>query len=294
MLRTVMLALIGVATFATGCATRGSAPAQSSYEWPAYGGDAMGSRYSRLAEITRENVSRLTVAWTYRTGEPLPTAQRRRSLEVTPIVVNGVMYISTPLVKVIALDPVSGIEKWKFDARVDPAVRFGDFTNRGVSSWRDRIYLATTDARLIALNASTGSPVRDFGNAGTIDLRRGLRNAPFEFPEYEVTSPPAVVNDLIIVGSAVADNNRTDAATGEVRAYDARTGALRWSWDPVPQRAGDPAYATWEGANGHRTGASNAWSVIAADPARDLVFVPTSSPSPDYFGGERLGRNDYS
>ncbi|HEY0527386.1 MAG TPA: PQQ-binding-like beta-propeller repeat protein, partial [Gemmatimonadaceae bacterium] len=122
----------------------------------------------------------------------------------------------------------------------------------------------------------------------------GLRNAPFEFAEYEVTSPPAIVGDLVIVGSGVADNNRTDAASGEVRAYEARTGALRWTWDPVPQNPSDPSYSTWQGANGHHTGAANAWSVIAADPARDLVFVPTSSASPDYFGGERLGRNDYA
>jgi quinoprotein glucose dehydrogenase len=109
-----------------------------------------------------------------------------------------------------------------------------------------------------------------------------------------VTSPPAVVGNNIIVGSAVADNNRIDGASGEVRAYDARTGVWRWTWDPVPQASTDPAYATWIGPNAHRTGAANTWSVMAADPARDLVFLPTSSPSPDYFGGERLGDNRYA
>ena len=275
------------------CAAQTSPSQPGAGDWPAYGGDALGSRFSALTDIDRSNVTRLAVAWTYHTGETIP-AGRRRSLEVTPIVLGGVMYISTPLGKVVALDPVSGTEKWKFDARVDPGVRFGDFTNRGVSAWRDRIYVATVDARLIALDAATGKPVTAFGDAGTVDLRRGLRNAPFEFAEYEVTSPPAVINDLIVVGSAVADNNRTDAATGEVRAYDALTGELRWSWDPVPQDPTDPAYPSWEGANAHRTGAANAWSVIAADPARNLVFVPTSAPSPDYYGGERLGRNDYA
>jgi quinoprotein glucose dehydrogenase len=136
--------------------------------------------------------------------------------------------------------------------------------------------------------------LRASATAATVDLRRALRNAPAEFAEYAVTSPPAVVNDVIVVGSAVADNNRPDAASGEVRAYDARTGAFRWSWDPVSQDPNDPGYRTWEGPNAHRTGAANAWSVIAADPARDMVFVPTSSASPDYFGGERLGRNDYA
>jgi quinoprotein glucose dehydrogenase len=121
-----------------------------------------------------------------------------------------------------------------------------------------------------------------------------LRNSPYYAEEYELTSPPAVVNGTIVTGSAVADNNRTNAASGEVRAYDARTGALRWSWDPVPRDSTDPAYGTWSGAMSHSSGAANAWSVIAADSARDLVFVPTGSASPDYYGGERLGDNRYA
>ena len=263
-------------------------------DWTAYGKDAMGSRHSPLAEINRENVSSLTMAWTFHTGEPLPTSSAKRSLEVTPVVVNGVMYVSTPLGKVFAVDPLTGREIWRYDAKVDASTRFGDFTNRGVSIWRDRIIAVTVDGRLMALSASTGQPVPSFGDGGTVDLRRALRNAPAEFAEYAVTSPPAVVNDVIVVGSAVADNNRTDAASGEVRAYDARTGAFRWKWDPVPQDPNDPGYRTWEGPDAHRTGAANAWSVIAADPARDMVFVPTGSASPDYFGGERPGRNDYA
>lgn len=266
----------------------------SDSDWPAYGRDALGSRYSPLNEISRDNVSRLAVAWTYHTGEPLATSDRKRSLEVTPIVVDGTMFISTPLGKVVALDPVTGAEKWKFDARVDGSTRFGDFATRGVSAWRDRIIFATVDGRLMSLDQATGKPTVGFGDAGVVDLRRGLRNSPFEFAEYEVTSPPAIINDRIVVGSAVADNNRVDAATGEVRAYDAKTGALQWSWDPVPQDPSDAAYSTWEGPNAHRTGAANAWSVMAADPARDLVYVPTGSASPDYYGGERLGRNDYA
>ncbi len=211
-IKALRIAIVILAT-PVGTQAQATSPSGDGTEWPAYGGDVLGSRFSRLTQINRENVSRLTVAWTYRTGEPLPAGGRRRSLEVTPIVVNGVMYISTPLGKVVALDPVSGVEKWKYDARVDPGIRFGDFTNRGVSAWRDRIYLATTDARLIGLDAASGALVTSFGNGGTVDLRRGLRNAPFETAEYEVTSPPAVIGDLIVIGSAVADNNRTDAAT---------------------------------------------------------------------------------
>ena len=276
------------------CLARSACAQAVDGEWRAYGHDVFGSRYSPLAEINRDNVSQLVVAWTYHTGEPLPTSDMKRSLEVTPIMVNNTLYISTPLGKLIALDPQTGSVKWRYDANVPPHSGFGDFTNRGVSFWNDRIYLATTDGRLISVDARTGAPIAEFGDHGTVDLRHGLRNAPFEFAEYEVTSPPAVVNGLLVVGSAVADNNRTDAASGEVRAYDARTGQLKWTWDPVPQNAADPAYSSWEGSEAHRTGAANAWSVIAADPDRDLVFVPTSSPSPDYYGGRRLGRNDYA
>jgi quinoprotein glucose dehydrogenase len=288
-------ASIALLLFGSACVAPTSQPVPvQDGEWRAYGFDALGSRFSPLSEINRDNVGRLAVAWTYRTGEPLPTSNRKRSLETTPIVVNGAMYLATPLGKVVALDPTTGREQWTFDARVDPNTRFGDFASRGVSHWRDRILYATVDARLFALDTATGRPIASFGDSGVVDLRRGLRNAPFEFAEYEVTSPPAIVNDILVVGSAIADNNRTDAASGEVRAFDVRTGALKWSWDPVPRSASDPAYATWEGPNAHRTGAANAWSVIAADPARDLVFVPTGSASPDYFGGERLGRNDYA
>jgi quinoprotein glucose dehydrogenase len=120
-----------------------------------------------------------------------------------------------------------------------------------------------------------------------------LRNAPGFASEYEETSPPTVVDGTVIVGSAVADNNRIDAASGEVRGYDARTGALRWTFDPVPQGASDPAYTTWIGPNAHRSGAANSWTVFAADPARKIVYIATSSPSVDYFGGERKGRNEY-
>jgi quinoprotein glucose dehydrogenase len=281
-------------TCVVGCRPATQVTPASSSDWTAYGKDAQGSRHSELTQIDSTNVASLAVAWTYHTGEPLPTADRKRSLEVTPLVADGVMYVVTPLGKVIALDPTTGTERWKYDAKVDVSTRFGDFASRGVSLWRDRVIVATTDGRLIALDRASGQPVPGFGTNGTVDLRTPLRNAPFEFAEYEVTSPPAIVNDVIVVGSAVADNNRTDAASGEVRGYAGNDGKLVWTWHPVPQDPADPAYASWQGANAHRTGAANAWSVIAADPARDLVFVPTGSASPDYFGGERLGRNDYA
>ena len=280
------------------------AHAQRPGDWPAYGNDPGGARFSPLTVITKYNVRQLAVAWTYHTGQA-PSQGRKMSFEATPIVVDGMLYFGTPAGSVIALDPESGTEQWKYDAKVDPKLRFGDHTNRGVSTWLDaraaanapckrRIIFASVDARLIELDARTGAPCAGFGTAGIVDLRFGLRNAPTETSEYEETSPPAIVNGLIVVGSAIADNTKIDQASGEVRAFDVRTGALEWTWDPVPQDVKDPAYDTWQGPNAHRTGAANTWSVIAADPARDLVFLPTSSASVDYWGGERKGDNRYA
>ena len=287
--------------------TPAAAQSNPADEWPAYGHDPQGSRLSPLTDITPANVGTLRVLWRYSTGEAGPgwETPRPTSLEATPIVVDGLLYFSTPVGRVIALDAETGAQRWVFDSKFDRRRSFGDGTSRGVSTWLDptarpgspcrrRIVVATLDARLIALDAANGRLCPGFGKGGTVDLRRGLRNRPFEVEEYEETSPPAVVNGVIVVGSAVADNNRTEAASGEVRGFDARTGQLRWTWDPVPQDPHDPAWSTWQGPRAHHTGAANAWSVIAADPARDLVVVPTGSPSVDYFGGERLGDNRYA
>lgn len=289
----------------TVASTASAQAAGTTIEWGAYGRTAGGDRFSPANQITRENVTSLAPAWTYRTGELDVKTRRPAKLEVTPLMVDGTLYISTPLGKVAALDPLTGKERWEFQADVDTNTGWGDFTNRGVSTWVDpaarissscrrRIFANTIDGRIFALDARTGAKCAGFGRNGVVDLRRGLHNAPFELAEYQLTSPPAVIKGMIVTGSSVADNNRTNAASGEVRAYDARTGALRWSWDPVPRDSADPAWSTWRGTMGHTTGAANAWSVIAADSARDLVFVPTGSPSVDYFGGERPGDNRYA
>ncbi len=252
------------------------------------------SQFSPISQIQRDNVSQLRVAWTYRTGEPvtpLPGRGKAPAFEPTPIYFDGVLYIGTPYGKVIAIDPETGKERWVFDAKINREGNYGDFANRGVSAWLDsraeegapcrrRIFFASIDARLFALDAVAGTPCAGFGDKGQVDLTAGLRRGPSYVGEYQNTSPPAVIDDLVIVGSAIADNNRLDAPSGEVRAFDARTGRLRWKWDSLPENL--------------NAGGANAWSRLTVDPERRLVFVPTGSASPDYFGGLRPGDNRFA
>ncbi|PYV07235.1 MAG: hypothetical protein DMG07_29280 [Acidobacteria bacterium] len=274
-------------------------------DWPAYGHDPGGARHSPLEQIHRGNVRRLEVAWTYHTGDRNRPARsgRNYAFEATPILVDGTLFLSTPSNRVIALDPETGHERWVYDPGVDLSRHYSEFTSRGVSTWLDprapagaacrrRIFVGTLDARLIALDAATGSCCADFGAGGQVDLFQGAGNA--SRGDNEVTSPPAIIGDLVVVGSAIGDNQRADDASGVVRAFDARTGALRWSWDPIPRRRDDPARTTWAGDSADSSGAANAWSVLSADPERGLVFVPTGSASPDFYGGERRGDNRYA
>jgi len=268
-------------------------------EWPAYGHDPGGQRFSALTTINRSNVASLKIAWTFRTGDAYqPEHGKPTAFEATPLYVDGALYLATPLGRAIALDPVTGVQRWAYDSHVPKDAGFGDYATRGVSTWKApngqrRIYLATIDARLIALDAATGKPCSDFGDNGIVNLRLGLRIPPREdrFADYEETSAPAVIGNLLVIGSAIADNNRTDQPSGEVRAFDTVTGKLKWSWDPIPQDPHAPGADSWKNGSAARTGAANAWSTIAADPERGLIFVPTGSPSPDYYGGERLGDN---
>lgn len=275
-------------------------------EWPAYGNDPGGARYSPLTDINRANVKDLEVAWTYRTGDVSDGSKTAETsqFEATPIMVDGVLFISSPFNRVIALDAETGAERWTYNPKIDLSVPYGDgLTCRGVSTWLDRrgnsrevcrrrIFIATNDGRLIALDAATGTPCSGFGQGGEVELTSGVGN--FRPGEYHVTSPPAVAGDLVIVGSAISDNQRTDAPSGVVRAFDARTGSLRWKWDPIPQDPKDAAWKSWKRSSALRTGAANVWSLISVDAARDLAFLPTSSPSPDFYGGERAGDNHYS
>jgi quinoprotein glucose dehydrogenase len=307
----------GIAALDTGRNTRlvtavcllcAAAPgAAQEIDWHANGRDVQGTRYSPAAAITRDNVTRLEVAWTYRTGEMEARFRTAKpaSFEATPIVSEGTMYVGTPLGRVIALDAATGRELWVFDPGIRRDITYGDFATRGVSLWVDErsaagdschrtIFVATAQSQLFAIDARNGHVCPAFGSEGMVDLTAGLRVAPFERAAYTVTSPPVVVNGLVITGSSIGDNTQPDLPSGEVRAFDARTGEVMWSWDPIPQEPNDPAYGEWRGALAHRTGGANAWSVLAADPARDLVFIPTGSAAPDYYGVLRLGDNRYA
>jgi quinoprotein glucose dehydrogenase len=297
---TVLVAGLAVVTGALAFAAQSARPpeADAPGDWPAYGRDAGGERFSPLNGIDRATVKSLQVAWTFRTGDAYqPKEGRATAFEATPLHVDGTLFLSTPLGRVIALDPVTGKPRWSFDAAVPRDRGYGDFASRGVSTWKRgeerRIFVATLDARLLALDAKTGRPIESFGERGVVDLRKGLRVPPKGFADYEVTSPPAIVGDTIIVGSGIADGTDKPHPSGEVRGFDAVTGRLKWTWDPVPQDPAAPGADTWKN-NRAIAGGANAWSVIATDPVRNLVFVPTSSPSHDYYGGERLGHNLFS
>lgn len=272
-------------------------------EWPSYGNDPGGMRYSPLSQINRENVATLKVAWIFHTGDVSDGSRdrKRSGFEATSIFVDGTLYFTTPFNRVIALDPETGKQRWAYDPVIDQTLDYGDgLVNRGVATWLDpvrssnqpcrrRIYEATQDARLISLDAATGKPCMDFGNNGQI----GLRSVPgYRAGWYHMTSPPIAIDDLVIVGSAIDDNQRAAMPAGVVRAFDVRTGALRWSWDPIPNAENA---TTGQGKDLQRgAGAANAWSIMSVDVQRDLIFVPTGSASPDYYGGLRPGDNKWA
>jgi quinoprotein glucose dehydrogenase len=263
--------------------------------WPIYGGDAGGQRYSASKQITKSNVSKLRVAWTFHTGTfriPSPYSNHRANFEATPVLWEGKLYFDTPFDQVFSINAVTGKKIWSYDPQVNRESEIYIVSSRGVALWhgsgpasipcgRHRVFVATLDRRLIARDAATGQPCEDFGQRGTVDLTAGLNLTPFQVSMYGFTSPPTVVGDVVVLGSSVGDNQSVSVAPGVVRGYDVRTGRQIWSWDPMP----------WSASRQPRTGGGNAWSILSADPQRDLVFVPTGSPATDYFGGQRPGDN---
>ena len=243
-------------------------------DWPVYGHDPGGARYSPLTQITPQNVTRLERAWTFHTGEVTTAA-----FESTPLVIDNVLYFSTPGDCAIALEADTGKLLWKYDAQAGRA-RVQYHANRGVSYWQGRILLGTQDGRMIALNAKTGKPVPGFANEGTLDLRKGVAD---EFPDkqYGLSSPPAIFRDMLITGSAVPEA-AGPGPKGDIRAFDVRTGKLIWQ------------FRTWAGDPGeHRTGV-NVWSIMTVDTARGIVYLPVGSATYDFYGGDRHGADLYA
>ena len=276
----------------------GRASAQSARDsgWATYGNDPGGTRYSTAKQIDASNVAQLRVAWTYRTGALGHNEEldKKAAFEATPILVDGKLFLSTPYDHVIALNAVSGAKIWEFDPKLELPYGASEVTSRGVSAWSDplakrgkpcglRIFIGTLDARLIALDGQTGKPCLDFGDDGEIDLTNEVRLR--DPGDYQVTSAPAIYRDLVITGSSEGDNRAVTLERGIVRAFDAHSGRLRWTWDPI---------APWAYENSPRTGAGNAWSTISVDAGRDLVFIPTGSASPDYYGGFRKGDDKWA
>jgi len=264
----------------------------------------LGAKYSPLKQINTQNVVNLEKAWEYHTGDlPLELKSALVAFEDQPSLIEGNLVICSVKRRVIALDPKSGKERWSYDPN-DPLVekKIGMRKCRGIANWvdsqapadascRSRIFLGTADYRLIALDAKSGKPCDGFGDSGIVKMPA---SKPELFPgELVATSNPAVVNDVVVVGSAVADNQRQDAPSGRVLAFDARTGKQVWEFDPVPRDPNDPAMKSW--ANGtDGIGGGNVWSTMAADQKLDLVYLPTTSASGDFFGGDRVGDNHYT
>jgi quinoprotein glucose dehydrogenase len=267
-------------------------------DWPVTGGGPANDRYSPLAQIHRGNVARLEVAWTYRTGD-LPEGGRGE-MQATPVVVGGVLYATTPALAVVALRAESGAPLWRFDpfAGRPPEVH----ANRGVAYWAggggEPRVLFTAGRRLYALDARTGRPAAGFGDSGWVDLAAGLgRDLPagaarsvWDIPVV-ATSPGVVVGDLLVQGSRVGEGE--GAAPGHVRAFDVRTGRVRWVFHTIPQ-PGEPGHETWPAGAWRTAGGANSWAGMSVDTARGLVFVPTGSASPDFYGGARHGANLYA
>jgi len=269
--------------------------------WAHYGNDKGGHRFSSADQINADNVRELDIAWLFSTGDVQSKSRgmERSIAEGTPILVDDLLIFCTPFNDVIALDPENGTERWRFEANIDLDQRpANEFVCRGVAHWRSsdtsarcasRIFMGTNDGRLIAIDAESGEACPDFGVKGQVVLDVGME---LVWPgEFQITSPPVVIGDTVVVGSAISDNVRVAAPHGTVRAFDARTGEPKWDFDPIPRETGN---ADWQGTQPPVEGHANAWAPMSVDVERSLIFVATSSPSPDFFGGLRKGDNRHA
>ncbi len=280
-------------------AQTGAAPEQ----WPTYGGDPGSTKYSPLDQIDGDTVQQLRVVWRWDSPDNAVVVANRADLprlpwafKSTPLMVDGVLYVKTSMSQAAAIDAATGETRWVFD----PGTWQGEspantgFNSRGVAYWSDglnsRIFLPTGNAYLYALDAQTGRPVSDFGADGAVDATQGLRR-PIPRREYQLMSAPTVVGDVVVIGSVVSDGPRYQLAPpGDVRGFDARTGTELWEFHTIPQ-PGEFGNETWENGAWRDTGATNAWGLLSADPELGYVYVPTGTPTNDWYGGHRPGDN---
>ena len=275
-------------------------PDVAATDWPAYGGSGT-DRFSPLSEINVDTIKELEIAWRHDSGD-VSTGEGDwsfTSLQVTPIAVNNTLYYCTPFGRVFALDPQTGKERWVFDPQIkNTSGGYYPALCRGVSYWEGtgqdscskRIVYGTRDAELIALDADTGLPCQGFGDNGRVALREQL--SEHDSWEYYPTSPPVIVDDKAVIGALVVDNLRTDAPSGVVRAFDIRSGKLAWAWDPVSEDY-KARHRDENGNTRYHQGSPNVWAPMSVDRKLNLVLIPTGNPSPDLYGGERDGIDEY-
>ena len=249
-------------------------------DWPSFGHDQGAQRFSSLTQITRQNVAELQPAWAFDTGS--------RDLQGTPLVIDGLMY-ATGGSTVFALEPETGKPVWKFESD-------GPVSKRGVAYWPGdantpaRLYSGVREGRMVALDAKTGTAVTGFGEKGYVDLTASIRGAVDG--AFMLDSPPVIYRDVVITGGSNGEGSPSTGLYGDIRGWDARSGKLLWSFHTVP-RTGEPGVETWEGESWKDRSGTNAWSYMTVDLERGLVFAPTGSPTSDFYGADRRGRNLY-
>src|SRR5258708_5522847 len=273
-------------------------PASQQVEWLYQGGDPAGTRYSQLTDINPSNISQLEIAWQWKHWET-PLAEYGTTpgfFEATPLMIDGGLYVTTPYTSIAALDAETGKELWRFDGE---AYKLGKILSgsgwklRGTAVWREgarlRLFLNSRH-RLFSLDAKTGKPVPSFGKEGVVSLTDGLPRIA-EIKHVTQSSPPVVYKNLVIMGSQVPDRVQLPDPAGYVQAFDARTGKRAWAFSVIPQSAKDPGAETWENESWRTNGHGNVWAPMSLDEARGLLYLPTSTPSSDYYGGNRPGAN---
>lgn len=286
--------------------SRAALATDENIEWRNYGSDAAGTKYSSAMQVNASNVENLQVAWTWDNPDNLLSAEIKQSqgpFKATPLMVNGVLYLSTSLNQIAAVNATTGDTIWNFDPKAYLKGRPANsgWQHRGVAYWEDRenhqdkrILMATGTGDLLALNAKTGQLIQSFGNNGTVDLQAGIVSTEQDRKFIGYNAAPLVARDTILLGCTVMDRPVTvDYVTCPIRAFDVRTGALKWAFNTVPKKD-DPQTDNWKESSWKHSGAANAWATFSADTEEGLVYVPTGTPHNDYYGGHRKGDNRHA